>query len=262
MTWAWDQQLKLGPKFVLVALADHSDGAGVCWPGHELIAEKCNITRQTVVEHIAFLERENYLRAERTRTAKGREGKARYFLNLDRLSTQAPESEKPTLARVGISAIPESGLPDRNKVEPKAIEPNPQPPCLFAVTMGELNDWFDRQFWPLYPKRVGRGKALQVLREQPIDRVTLDAILGGLKHRLAAEAAATARGDWFRDWPDAHRWLKASERRWEDRFDVPRETLRDESKCHRCGAPAVAVHNGKPHCRDHNPVFESDGARA
>lgn len=261
MTWAWDQHLKPGPKFVLVALADHSDGAGVCWPGHELIAEKCNITRQTVVEHIAFLERENYLSSERTRTAKGREGKARYFLNLDRLSMQAPESEKPTLARVGISEIPESGLPGRNKEEPKAIEPTPQAPRLFGLTGTAISAWFEIHFWPRYPKSVRKGRALETLIAMNPEQQLLDEILAGLVHRLAAEAHAKSRGEWFRAWPDAHRWLRPSERQWADRFDVPRETSRDESKCFRCGGPAVGVHNGKPHCRTHNPVFESEGAR-
>jgi hypothetical protein len=254
MTWAWEQDLKTGPKFVLVALADHSDGAGVCWPGHELIAEKCGLSRQTVVEHIAMLERELYLKAERTRDAKGREGKARYFLQLDRLSMQPPESEKPTLARVGISAIPESGFPTPYKVEPKAIEPKPPNPLLFEVKGREIEQWFELHFWRLYPKRVNKAKALLVLKDQRPDAQLLAAMLEGLNHRLEAERAAKAKGEWFRAWPDPHRFLRPSERRWEDRFDVPRGTQQTESYCcFTCGGAAVLSTGKRWYCRSHDP---------
>lgn len=253
MTWAWEQDLKPGPKFVLVALADHSDGAGVCWPGHELIADKCGLSRQTVVEHIAFLEREAFLHAERTRDAKGREGKARYFLKLDRLSMQPPESEKPTRTRVGISENPESGFPTAIKVEPRAVEPKPPDPLSFEVSSKDIERWFEIEFWPRYPKRVSKAEALSTLRAQRPDALLLDAMLLGLKHRLEAEAHAKGKGEWFRAWPDPHRWLRPEKRRWEDRFDVPRGTESSDYRC-ACGKPGVVNRGRRWMCRACDPL--------
>lgn len=274
MTWAWEQDLKPGPKFVLVALADHSDGQGICWPGHELIAEKCGLSRQTVLEHVAMLERDGYVISEHSRDGRGRHAKARYFLQLGRLSTQpsglasatptpvVTMSGNPTRLHVGISGSTMSGFPVPIKDEPKAIEPTtPTPPCLFDVGKADVERWFERVFWPRYPKHVRKSKALSELLAQRPDQVTLDAIAEGLEHRLKAEAAARNRNAWFRAWPDPHRWLKAGDRCWEDRFDVPRETARDESTCFRCSRAAVAVTSGKPHCTAHNPIFER-GANA
>lgn len=263
MTWAWEQLLKPGPKFVLVALADHSDGSGICWPGHELIADKCGLSRQTVVEHLAMLEREAFITSERTRDHKGHEGKARYFLHLDRLSTQPPESEKPTLARVGISEVPESGFPVPYKEEPEAIEPKPPDPLLFELKGKDLEAWFETSFWPSYPKRCQKAKALSVLKAMRPDVVLLEAMVAGLKHRLQAEAQAKAKGEWFRAWPDPHRWLKPDEKRWEDRFDVPRETSRSEEyRCATCGAPGVVSSGKRWYCRPHDPMKEEHGLSA
>lgn len=258
MTWAWDQELKPGPKFVLVALADHSDGAGICWPGHELVAKKCGLSRQTVVEHIAHLEKEAYLRAERTRDAKGREGKARYFLNLDRLSMQPPESEMPTRARVGISENPESEFPTAIKVEPTAVEPNPPNPLLFELKAKDIELWFEDAFWLSYPKRVNRAEAISALVAMRPDQVTLDAIAAGLKHRVLAETHAKAEQRWFPAWPDPHRWLR--KRRWEDRFDVPRGTESSSSRC-ACGKAGVVSSNKRWYCRGCDPMRQGAAAR-
>jgi hypothetical protein len=267
MTWAWDQPVKPGPKLVLVALADHSDGAGVCWPGHDLIANKCGLSRQTVLEHIATLEKDGYLIAEAGRDSRGRVVRSRYFLQLARPeappcrdSRHGAMSDNPTRSHVGISGSTMSGFPVPIKEEPKAIEPKTQAnPRLFELGKTAIEAWFNAKFWARYPKKVGRAKALQVLIEASPDPALLNEIEEGLSHRLAAEAAAHAKGEWFRAWPDPHRWLRPADARWRDRFDVPRETKRDERGCWQCSAPAVAVVNGKAHCRKHDPIFFSEG---
>lgn len=260
MTWAWEQELRTGPKFVLVALADHSDGAGVCWPGHELIAEKCGLSRQTVVEHIGLLEAKGLLRAERTRSERGREGKTRYYLRLDvtvgiagRSRNEQPGSGMPTLASVGISDVPESGFPTPYKEEPKAIEPPPNPQGgngLFSLSRAEIERWFEARFWPEYPKRVGRAQALtELLRLRP-DEALLVAIVAGVNRAKRAQQHAAARGAFFPAWPDAHRWLR--KRRWEDHFDVPHET--DGVPRCKCGAVGVSSDGRRWWCATCDPA--------
>lgn len=49
MAWAWDVTgLTTNEKFVLVALADHSDDRGRCWPGQDGLAAKCCLSRESV----------------------------------------------------------------------------------------------------------------------------------------------------------------------------------------------------------------------
>ncbi len=271
MTWAWEQDLKTGPKLVLVALADHSDGNGVCWPGHDLVAEKCGLSRQTVVEHIAHLEARGLLRSERTRN-EGKAGKTRYFLNLEggpstrpgkapsnvgNPDIERPENRQsmsgvPTLSNVGVSGVSMSGVHPPYKEEPKAIEPTPLPPKgggLFSVDGQLRHRWFEQVFWPAYPKRVNKAQALSELERLRPDEVMLEAIANGLQHVLAAERQAKSRGLFFPAWPDPHRWLR--KRRWEDRFEVSRETT-GVTRCH-CGAVGVVGDGRRWYCAAHDP---------
>jgi helix-turn-helix protein len=55
--WAWRQKLAPVEKLVLLALADHADDEGMCWPGQRGVADKCGLSRQTVAETIARLHR-------------------------------------------------------------------------------------------------------------------------------------------------------------------------------------------------------------
>ena len=49
MAWAWRVPVKsASERVVLVALADHSDDQGRCWPGQEGLAEKCCMHRVSV----------------------------------------------------------------------------------------------------------------------------------------------------------------------------------------------------------------------
>jgi len=39
-SWAWRQRLTATQKLVLLALADHADHEGICWPGMVGVAKK------------------------------------------------------------------------------------------------------------------------------------------------------------------------------------------------------------------------------
>ena len=52
MKWAFQQPLHGCMKFVLLVLAYHADDDGKCWPGLELIAKECGISRASVIAHI------------------------------------------------------------------------------------------------------------------------------------------------------------------------------------------------------------------
>jgi len=57
MAWAWDQRdLHASRKLVLLALADHADDDGKCWPGIKGVMKKCGIVFNTLQSCLKELE--------------------------------------------------------------------------------------------------------------------------------------------------------------------------------------------------------------
>ena len=65
MSRLWDADLNSTEKLVALALADHADDRGVCWPGQVGIAKKCGMSDRTVIRSIKSLENKNILKVER-----------------------------------------------------------------------------------------------------------------------------------------------------------------------------------------------------
>jgi hypothetical protein len=57
ITAVWDLSLAEGnDRLIMLALADHADDDGFAWPGVERIAEKCRLSKRTVLRSIESLE--------------------------------------------------------------------------------------------------------------------------------------------------------------------------------------------------------------
>jgi Helix-turn-helix domain len=55
--WAIAQQVKPpARKLVLVALANHADNDGICYPGQALLARECELSIRELQRHLAALE--------------------------------------------------------------------------------------------------------------------------------------------------------------------------------------------------------------
>lgn len=59
--WAWRQPLPMSRKFILLALADHADKTGICWPSIETLVDKTGTSRATVYRALSALEQSGYL---------------------------------------------------------------------------------------------------------------------------------------------------------------------------------------------------------
>lgn len=58
----WEHSLMEGShRLVMLALADHADDAGRCWPGHARLAVKCRVSRDTIKRAVADAERSGEL---------------------------------------------------------------------------------------------------------------------------------------------------------------------------------------------------------
>ena len=77
-------------KLVLIKLADNASDVGECWPSYQHIADQCEISKRSVMNHIAALCESGLLRKEiRKGGPKGNSSNV-YFLTLDGGAPPAP----------------------------------------------------------------------------------------------------------------------------------------------------------------------------
>ena len=93
ITWAWQLPISHGDKLVLMALADHSDDGGFCWPGTKGIAEKCNLSRQTIFRHLNNLERAGFIERQARWRDDGSRASNTYQLCIERPKLLPPRNK-------------------------------------------------------------------------------------------------------------------------------------------------------------------------
>jgi hypothetical protein len=95
------------------------------------------------------------------------------------------------------------------------VAPKPKPP-------DEVLAWFDAEFWPVYPRKVGKPQALKAARRHGRTATARAAILECLKRRLPAlQEQFRADGD-FRPYPAT--WLNQTP--WMDPEEVAQPAAR------------------------------------
>ena len=82
MSIAWDMSLPMGQKMLLLALCDHANDEGVCYPSQERLATKCSMARRTVVSHLQWLEEHGLVSKERRQNTQRRKTDL-YYITLD-----------------------------------------------------------------------------------------------------------------------------------------------------------------------------------
>jgi hypothetical protein len=94
LTWAWKARIPDGPKFVLVALADHaSDHAGedwTCFPSVERLMERTSKSRSTVERGLKWLDENGWISRRRRRRGDGTLGIYDFTLHRDKRSAVTP----------------------------------------------------------------------------------------------------------------------------------------------------------------------------
>lgn len=87
MTWAWKQSIPNHMKIVLLALADHANSDGLCWPGQDGIAEKCSVKPRALRDSLSRLEAEGLIQRRKRRGAQGEYLSDSYQLPVQRQAT-------------------------------------------------------------------------------------------------------------------------------------------------------------------------------
>lgn len=104
LTWAFEKQVEdARAKLVLLALADHANDSGVCWPGMDHLTLKSCSTRRTIYDKIKFLEKHHLIACKDRRSENSTNF---YILNVSDLAPQAFEEHVQGLHMVS-SAQPE-----------------------------------------------------------------------------------------------------------------------------------------------------------
>jgi len=84
LTWAFAHQIKSGPKFVLVALADYADEEHSCYPSIDKLRQKTGIAKKTISTHLNTLEKLGFFTRERRRYQDGNLGSYRFTLSVEK----------------------------------------------------------------------------------------------------------------------------------------------------------------------------------
>lgn len=140
MSTAWDMDLPMGQKMLLLALCDHANDEGVCYPSQEKLAQKCSMGERTVISHIQWLEKHGILNRER------------------RQNTQRRKSDLYQITLEGYMPEPANSAPANSapaKFPPEPANFAPSEPAKFAGTYKEEPSVFNHQIEP-----SGRGSGL------------------------------------------------------------------------------------------------------
>jgi DNA-binding transcriptional regulator YhcF (GntR family) len=212
LTWAFEQPLAGNEKVVLLALADHADENGSCWPSIRRIAEKAFIAERTVRRILILLEQYGFISVITRHDVSGRSAPNRYELLMAGRVTNC-QGGRVTL----VSGGDDTGVRGEGDtvVTPlkRTIIKNHQKKDIVSETFNE--------FWSAYPKRAAhsRHKAAENYAKAIKDGATHEQIMAGVKayaaSRVGQDPVYTAM---------AATWL--NQKRWEDDFTPAKMLMR------------------------------------
>ncbi|MCW3171409.1 helix-turn-helix domain-containing protein [Shewanella subflava] len=146
-------------KLVLLKLADNANDHGECWPSYAYIAEQCEITRRSVMQHVKKLEEAGFLMREYRKGEKGNSSNV-FHLNFDIKPDLPSEYHSPASERNSLPPS-ESGSPSSESNSPPLVNlVHPEPVTLEPVNES-LKDLCPKssfkKFFMLYPNHRKGG---------------------------------------------------------------------------------------------------------
>lgn len=173
--WAWETDLPMTQKFVLVALADMADEAHSCFPGQERIARMIGATDRTVRAALTKLEADGFLTRIERRGSDGLRTSDRYVLHVYRKMLPVVESPEDDDRVTGISRRPHR----------KEIPGNHQRTTREPSDSSPRGDGGFAEFYLVYPRKVGKEAARRAF-EKAAKSAGSDVIIAGAR-RFAAD---------------------------------------------------------------------------
>ncbi|ENT2932125.1 helix-turn-helix domain-containing protein [Klebsiella pneumoniae] len=189
-------------KLVLLKLADNASDLGECWPSYQHIADQCEISKRSVMNHIEALCEYGLIKKELRTGPKGNSSNV-YQLNLRSAGDSPGGSANRSLPGAGDSPGGSAGAAPRisHSFEP-VNEPVNEPikhtgaSAIASAPARSAKQGYSPEFetaWQAYPKRAGgnsKAAAFKAWNARLKDGVKPEVMLAGVK-RYAAYARAT-----------------------------------------------------------------------
>ena len=94
--YAWEARIDASSKLVLLAITDHANNDGVCWPGIEYIVYKTCLSRRTVLRQLKKLEADGYITVQKQYIKNGQRLRNVYILHTEEVINKEPKCQSDT----------------------------------------------------------------------------------------------------------------------------------------------------------------------
>ncbi len=217
MAWAWKQDLKAPEKLILLALSDHADDQGMCWPGLRGISKKCGLSRRAVISNLNNLINKGLVKKEPRFDDAGNNRSNYYYLTTEGGAPYTPPSAPAALPPVNVAHQGSvSGSPPLvHLVHPESSIRNIKEKNIPTVP-DELKKKFDL-FWSVYPKKAAKVDAIRAFNKLNPSDDLLSTIMAALNRFAESPDWQTDDGKYV---PHPATWL--NKRRWEDEDGIDR----------------------------------------
>ncbi len=161
-------------KMVLIKLADQANDDGYCWPSYETLAYSCEISRSSVINHIKWLAKNDFLWIEKRYDKDAQKNLSNiYHLTLSK-GKQAKDVGGVAVTPVQemnhdgvVQEIHHPSVGDTPEVVQEIHHPSvgdTPKPIIESISKPiiESNDWINESFeafYESYPNKKGRGQA-------------------------------------------------------------------------------------------------------
>lgn len=166
LTWAFDQPISATEKVVLLALADHANDCGECWPSVSLLMQRAYVGERTVQRALQSLENSGFIARERRQRENGSDTSNLYRLMLTKVSqgvsaeisgeqrraggvNLAPHPKKEGVTQTGGEGVTQTGGEGGLHDTPRTVRKNHKKEPSYIL----VDTDFDA-FWAAYPKRT------------------------------------------------------------------------------------------------------------
>jgi DNA-binding transcriptional regulator YhcF (GntR family) len=212
--WAWDQRVCASVKLVLLALADHADKSGHCWPSLARLQARTGLARSTVADALRKLEDAELI--ERDRSAGGSTHATKY---------QLQQSAQRTIQQSDRRTIPEPNSPTGGLQQSagrtrtvRQADPNHKEPSLNLKTLRKRSAQVEHplfaQWYARYPLKKARGQAAKAFAKIDPDADLAKRMTEAIEEQKADRERKTQSGQWAPEWKHPATWLNG--RCWED----------------------------------------------
>lgn len=141
--------LKPATKIVLYWIADHyNHETGACFPSHKRLADLCEMTRQSVINHISILKEQGFLVSTNRTRDNGSNTSCEYKLFLQDGDVKISDTPSKNILQEDVNLFNNHNLVNNNLVsETNSVLTNDEFTVSFEI------------FWQSYPKKTGKQYA-------------------------------------------------------------------------------------------------------